>query len=132
MKQKKKAIELMKGLGIYKPYIKEFQKEGTLTQFINYVGFYISKESKLQKAIDTFQERCGGLVFAVIHNSFFFGECYTFLYVPKDEEEWEYSVEWEDGHTYAFAYVWNETDEDLSEFGSVELKSFGGGVNRIS
>lgn len=132
MTQKEKAIELMKGLEIYKPYIEEFQKTGTLTQFINYGGFYIPKESKLQKAIDTFQERDGGLVFAVVHNSFFFGECYTFLYVPEEKEEWEYAIEWEDGHTYAFAYVWNETNEELSEYGGVELRSFGGGVNRIS
>ena len=33
---------------------------------------------------------------------------------------------------YAFAYVWNQTDESLSEFGDVVVQSFGGGIRRIS
>ena len=32
---------------------------------------------------------------------------------------------------YAFAYVWNKDDDDCSEFGTVALSSFGGGIRRI-
>jgi hypothetical protein len=32
---------------------------------------------------------------------------------------------------YAFAYVWNQTHEQLSEFGDVVVQSFGGGIRRI-
>ena len=32
---------------------------------------------------------------------------------------------------YAFAYVWNKTNEECSEFGTVTIKSFGGGIARI-
>lgn len=33
---------------------------------------------------------------------------------------------------YAFAYVWNKDDEICSEFGTVSIKSFGGGIARIA
>ena len=32
---------------------------------------------------------------------------------------------------YAFAYVWNKDDDFCSEFGTIGLKSFGGGIKRI-
>jgi hypothetical protein len=32
---------------------------------------------------------------------------------------------------YAFAYVWNKTNEHLSEFGDVMVQAFGGGIRRI-
>ena len=34
--------------------------------------------------------------------------------------------------TYAFAYVWNKDDDWCSEFGSVTVQSFGGGIRRIA
>ena len=32
---------------------------------------------------------------------------------------------------YAFAYVWNKSDDDCSEFGTVVIKSALGGITRI-
>ena len=32
---------------------------------------------------------------------------------------------------YAFAYVWNKDDDTCSEFGTITLSSFGGGIRRI-
>jgi hypothetical protein len=34
-------------------------------------------------------------------------------------------------HT-AFAYVWNKDDDWCSEFGSITVQSFGGGIRRIA
>ena len=31
-----------------------------------------------------------------------------------------------------FAYVWNKTDDYCSEFGSIGVKSFGGGIRRVA
>ena len=32
----------------------------------------------------------------------------------------------------AFAYVWNKDDDQCSEFGSITVQSFGGGIRRIA
>lgn len=132
MTQKEVAIECMKALDIYKPYIRKFEKDGTATLFERFGGYYIDEyqEPELLKKIRAFEAETGSLVYAVTHEMFWFGECYTFLIVSKYEEEYEMTLEGvKDG--YAFAYVWNKTDEMCSEFGDVGLKSFGGGIARV-
>lgn len=133
MTQKEVAIQCMKSLDIYKPYINRFVKDGTVTLFERYGGYYIDEHNELElfKKIREFEAETGSLVYAVTHEIFFFGECYSFLLVSKYEEEWEMTLaEVADG--YAFSYVWNKDDEICSEFGTVGLKSFGGGIARIA
>ena len=129
MTQKEVAIKCLKELDIYKPYIRKFEKDGTVTLFEGFGGYYIDEyqEPELLKKIKEFEAETGSLVYAVTHEMFFFGECYTFLCVSKYEEEWEYTLE---AGTYAWAYVWNKTNEECSEFGTVGIKSFGGGIAR--
>lgn len=131
MTQKEVAIECMKALDIYKPYIKKFEKDGTVTLFERFGGYYIDEyqEPELLKKIRKFEAEHECIVYAVTHEMFWFGECYTFLVVSKYEEEYEMTLEGvKDG--YAFAYVWNKSDEMCSEFGDVGIKSFGGGIAR--
>ena len=45
--KKSKALELMKTLDIYKPYIKAFKDNDTICVFENFGGYYIDKDSKL-------------------------------------------------------------------------------------
>lgn len=131
MTQKEVAIECMKALDIYKPYIKKFEKDGTVTLFEGFGGYYIdeSQEPELLKKIREFEAEYGSIVYAVTHEMFWFGECYTFLVVSKYEEEYEMTLEGVKAG-YAFAYVWNKSDEMCSEFGDVGIKSFGGGIVR--
>lgn len=131
MTQKEVAIECMKALDIYKPYIRKFEKDGTVTLFERFGGYYIDEyqEPELLKKIREFEAEHECIVYAVTHEMFWFGECYTFLVVSKYEEEYEMTLEGvKDG--YAFAYVWNKSDEMCSEFGDVRIKSFGGGIAR--
>lgn len=132
MTQKEVAIQCMKSLDIYKPYIKQFEKNGTVTLFERFGGYYIDKdnEPELFDRIKEFEEDTGSLVYAVTHEMFWFGECYSFLIVSKYEEEWETTLE-EVADGYAFSYVWNKSDEICSEFGTVGIKSFGGGIARV-
>lgn len=132
MTQKEVAISAMKALDIYKPYIKKFEKDGTVTLFERFGGYYIDEysEPELLKKIKEFEAETGSIVYAVTHEMFPFGECYSFLYISKYEEEWEDTLaDIKDG--YAWSYVWNKTDEWCSEFGFVTLKSFGGGIARV-
>lgn len=133
MTQKEVAIKCLKSLDIYSPYIKKFEKDGTVTLFERFGGYYIDKdqEPELFNKIKQFEAETGSLVYAVTHEMFWFGECYSFLIVSKYDEEWEMTLE-EIKDGYAFAYVWNKSDEICSEFGTIGLKSFGGGIARIS
>ena len=133
MTQKEVAIQCLKSLNIYTPYINKFEKDGTVTLFERFGGYYINKdqEPELLNKIKEFEAETGSLVYAVTHEMFFFGECYSFLIVSEYDEEWEMTLQ-EIQTGYAFAYVWNKSDEICSEFGTVGVKSFGGGIARIA
>ena len=132
MTQKEVAISAMKSLDIYTPYIKKFEKDGTVTLFEGFGGYYIDEdnEPELLKKIREFEEETGALVCAVTHEIFEFGECYSFLIISKYEEEWA-MVENEIKHGLAWSYVWNKTDDYCSEYGHIAVKSFGGGIARV-
>lgn len=133
MTQKEVALSAMQNLDIYKPYINKFKKDGTITLFERFGGYYIDEdnEPELLKKIREFEAEYEGIVYAVTHEFFWFGECYSFLIVSKYEEEWEMTLE-EAKDGYAFAYVWNKSDEMCSEFGTIGVKSFGGGIARVA
>lgn len=132
MTQREVAIKCMQKLNIYKPYIEAFEN-GTITLFERFGGYYITEdqEPELLNKIKKFEEETGSIVYAVTHERFEFGECYSFLIVSKYDEEWEMTLE-EVKDEYAFAYVWNKTDEWCSEFGTIGVKSFGGGIARTA
>lgn len=45
--KKEKAIELLKEMDIYTPYIKDFEEKGMVCFFENYSGFWIDQEPEL-------------------------------------------------------------------------------------
>ena len=132
MTQKEVALSAMKSLDIYAPYIKKFEKDGTITLFERFGGYYIDEdnEPELLKEIKKFETEYECIVYAVTHNFFEFGECYSFLCISKYEEEWDITL-----HNLkrglAWSYVWNKTDEWCSEFGTIAVRSFGGGIARV-
>lgn len=132
MTQKEVALSAMKSLDILPAYINKFKKDGTITLFERFAGFYIDEynEPELLKKIKDFEAETGSIVYAVTHEMFMFGECYSFLIISKYEEEWEYVLE-DVKEGYAFSYVWNKTDEWCSEFGTVTIQSLGGGIRRV-
>ena len=134
MTQKGKAIECMNALDIYKPYIKAFEKDGTVTLFERFGGYYITEddEPELFNKIREYETESGNLIYAVTHEMFWFGECYSLLCVSKYPEDWKYDSPRYDGDCHlVHAYVWNKSDELCSEGGTIGVKSFGGGIARI-
>ncbi len=130
--KKQKAIELMQKLGIYKPYIKGFKDSDKVCFFENFGGFWAYQEPDLMEKIKEFEEEYNCLVYAVTHEYLAFGECYDFIYMSDYEEEWEDTlVAIGSNKFYVCAYVWNKTDDDCSEFGSIGVQSFGGGIKRF-
>ena len=117
--RKQKAIQLLREMDIFKPYIDAFEKENKVTYFERYVGYWAEQEHDCT-------------VYAVTHEYFDFGECYTFLIVTNYKQEWKYLMEsYKDKHL-AQAYVWNVDDDYCSEFGMVTVRSLWGGIRRIA
>ena len=129
--KKEKAVELMKKLDIYKPYIKGFKNEDTVCYFENYGGYWAYQETGLIEKVKEIEKQHNCLVYAITHEYTSIGEMYSFLIITDYEEEWDTLLEKYGNQYYGFAYVWNKDDEDCSEFGTIALSSFGGGIRRI-
>ena len=128
---KQKAVEILKEMGVYSPYIEAFEKNDVVTMFERYAGYYTYQYPELEEKIRTFEKDHKCLVYAVTHEFFEFGECYTFLVVTNYKSEWK-TLDEKNDTFYAFAYVWNKDDDWCSEFGTVGIKSAIGGLRRIS
>ena len=129
--RKIKAIELLKELDIYEPYIEGFEQENNVCFFERYGGYWVYQEPEILKKMKEIEEEFNCTVYAITHEYTEFGECYSFMLVTRYKYEWD-NLLFKDGSTfYAFSYVWNKTNEDFSEFGTIGVKSFGGGITRV-
>ena len=110
-----KAIELMKKLDIYRPYIKGLQKEDNVCYFENYGGYWAWQEPDLMKKVKELEEEHNCLVYAITHEYTAIGEMYSFLIVTDYEEEWSTLLEKYGSLYYGFAYFWNVDDDMCSQ-----------------
>ncbi len=130
--KKKQAIEYMTKLDIYEPYIEGFREDGKVCLFENFGGFWAYQEPELAQKIREIEAKHNCLVYAVTHEFTDFGECYDFLIVTDYPEEWRTLLRRDRSGFYVFAYVWNKDDEWCSEFGTIGVQSFGGGIRRCA
>jgi len=129
--KKEKALKMLKELDIYKPYIDGFKEENNVCYFERFAGYWAYQDEELMKKIKQIEQRYNCLVYAVTHEYLEFGECYSLLVIPDYKEDWDYILEKAQNGYYAYAYVWNKTDNDCSEFGTIGVESFGGGLKRV-
>ena len=129
---KEKAIEFLKKMDIYKPYIKGFEEKCSVCFFENYGGYWIDQEAELYAKMKEIENKYQCLVYAVTHEFTEFGELYDFLIVTNYPEEWDTLVYSNGNRHTVFSYVWNKDDDWCSEFGSITVQSFGGGIKRIA
>lgn len=130
--RKELAIKLMKDLDIYTPYIKGFKENNDVCYYEQYAGFWAWQDEELSAKIKEIEEKHNCTVYAVTHEYTEFGECYSFLLVTDYKEEWDSLLEKANNGFYAFAYVWNKDDDWCSEFGTIGIRSFGGGIKRFA
>ena len=129
--RKEQAIKLMKKLNIYKPYIEGFIEENNVCYFERYAGFWAFQDEELLEKINKIEEKYNCTVYAVTHDFAEFGELYNFLIVTSYKEEWNELLIGDNKTKYAYAYVWNKTDDDCSEFGTIVINALYGGLRRI-
>ena len=134
MMQKEIAIQCLEKLNIYKPYIRKFKsKAGIPCFFENFAGFWVDQEPEVYNKMKEIEKERGYVVYAITHEITDFGECWSMLCVPKDNDGVADLV-FEAGSPntfYAFSYTWNKSNPDWSEAGDIVVKSFGGGIKRI-
>ena len=130
-KKKEKAVDILKTLDIYKPYIDGFKENDQVCFYENYAGFWAEQEPEVEKKMHEIEQKYNCKVYAITHEYTNFGEMYDFLFVSDYSDEWEYSIYSHGNMHTVFAYVWNKDDEWCSELGSITVKSFGGGIKRI-
>lgn len=112
--------------------IKGFRESDKVCFFEGFGGFWIDQEPEIYAKMKAIEKKYSCLVYAVTHEFTPFGECYSFLIVSDYPEEWDDLMN-DDGNRHcAYAYVWNKDDDWCSEFGSVTVQSFGGGIRRIA
>ncbi len=131
--KKDKALELMKKLEIYQPYIDGFKNENKVCFFEQFGGFWVYQEAEVEKKMKELEQEYNCKVYAITHEYTEFGECWDFLLVSNYPEEWEYALtDAGINKYYATAYVWNKDDDNCSEFGDIVVQSFGGGLQRVA
>ena len=134
--KKLEAIKRMESLGLFKPCIKAFTKYDEVQLSEPTGGLYeFSDDVELNEKVQELEQKHNALVYHVIHSPVRIDgvpmDMYNFLYVSDDEEEWVLDNEdIIDG--YAMAYVWNKTDDWLSEFGSIMVQERIGGLVRVA
>lgn len=131
--KKDKAIELMKRLDIYQPYIQGFKEQDKVCFYEMFGGYWVYQEPEIEKKMKEIEAKYKCVVYAITHEFTEFGELYDFLIVTDYKCEHKTLLHKQSNGDYiAFAYVWNKTDEDCSEFGSIAIQSFGGGIRRVA
>lgn len=129
--RKVKGIEIMKKMDIYKPYIEDFEKRDRVCFFEYYAGYWVFQEPKVEAKMREIEKEHNCTVYAITHELTEFGECYSFLSVTNYKSEWKNLHNKRGDIHYVFAYVWNKDVEYFSEFGTVGVRSFGGGITRV-
>ena len=130
--RKIKAIELLKELDIYEPYIKGFVKNNQVCFFERFGGYWVDQEPEVEKKMKEIEAKFNCTVYAITHEYLEFGECYSFMLVSNYKSEWEHALIKEGNDFYAFAYVWNKTYEEFSELGTIGVRSLYGGITRVA
>ena len=91
----------------------------------------IEEDDILKAKIQDFEQKYQSLVYHVQLTHTSFGDCYSFFYVSNQKDEWEYDRnDLKEG--YPIVYVWNRTNPEFSEFGSIGFKTALGGVLRTA
>lgn len=140
-KMKALAVETLKKLYVYAPYIRKFAaKKSTVTLFERFVGYYIDglsdgKDELLAK-IEEVEKRYEGVVYAVLHYFTDDSEMYAFLLVSKynlEEDGEPVLFDTENSHIKcALAYVWNKTCDCYSELGDIAVAYHYGGLAYVA
>ena len=117
----------MRSLGIYEPIVEDFEKNDNVQFYEGPLGGSYWLPDDIKKVMYDFEDNYNAVVYAVLFTRTPIGAMWSMLYVSDSEDEWEMDRE-DLKHGEAYAYVYNESDPDLSEIGLVGFKKNAGGT----
>ena len=127
---KQEAINRMKALSIYGPAIKQFDKDNIIMVSEPNGGLYWADDAEMEM-IKQFEDEHDAVVYIVVRQYFKFGKCDSLLYVSKYKDEWEMDNE-DIRDDIPMSYTVNHDWPDGSEFGSIGVRYFAGGLIRTA
>lgn len=126
-KQKAEAVSRMRSLGIFEPIIRDFEDNDSVQCYEAPLGAAYWLPEKMKAVVKDFEKTYGALVYGVIKTLTPVGTMWAMLYVSAHQNEWQYDRgDLRMGQGYA--YVYNESDPDLSEIGLIGFKQNAGGT----
>lgn len=131
---KEKAIEFMERLGMLEQYIQAFRERGTVHLFEGFLGSPVNTEisPEILEKVKEIERRENVIVYAVTHEHLYGAEFYSFLVLSNYPEDWELMLQQYSANQFRiYAYVWNVHKEWCSEFGSIVVQTFVGGIVRV-
>lgn len=128
------AIKNMNLLWLGNDIIEDF-KNGKFT-FFNRSGYPepLFDTSYTFKKLKEIEIKFHCTVYAVIYSDHGYGSCYNFLFIPEESDDLPYLI-MPNGYLRQFicyAYVWNRSFPELSEFGTVLVHAPGKQLKRLS
>lgn len=127
--RKEKAIEIMQKLDIYKPYITGYKNHEKVCFYERFGGYWVYQEPEIEAKMRELEQHYNITIYAITHDLTEFGELWSFLCVSDKGNRYA-CTKGIGGDFVCYAYVWNKSG-GFGEFGSVEVRSFGGGLMRI-
>lgn len=120
-KKKAEAVERMKKFGVYKPTVRQFEKQGLVSLSEPPFGACYWLDDKEMEEVRKFEKEYNAVVYHVIRSFTEFGVMDAYLYVSDYEEEWEYDRD-DIKLKQQVCYVVNRNMPDCSEFGSIGIE----------
>lgn len=119
--KKAEAIRRMKKWGLFPEVIAQFERHDRVNESTPPFGACFWVRPQQLERIREFEQKHNGLVYHVIHSYTDIGEMESYLYVNDYPEEWDIdNADIADG--CQLAYVYNVSEPDLSELGSIGVK----------
>lgn len=128
-KMKQEAIERMKMLGIIDDAIKQFEEDDIVMRSENPLGALYELSDEEKEIAREFEAEYGALVYLAVSCNIEIGRMVSFLYVPKEEEEWKLDRD-DIAINTAVTYTHNFGDPECSEIGAIGIKPRNGGIVR--
>lgn len=127
------AVSRMKKLKIHETPINEFISEGKLNKSEHSWGILTWLTDDEMQNVRDFENKYNSVVYHVIKDLTEVGTLYTYLYVSDHEDEWNReNAELEHNRIkHVFAYVYNQSIPEFSEFGTVAIEPANGGIVRL-
>lgn len=127
--RKAKAVDIMQRMMMGESYIKDFNN-GIIHCFNVTSITPVEATSALNQKVQEIEAKYNCTVFAVTHDIFSFGECYSLLLVTEEPHLSPVIVTGE-SVSRQHAYVWNLDYDHFCEFGPVDILCWNGDICRL-